>query len=88
MTDVWPGIFNYGILLVPKDIRPDERRPVVICQHGLESTCQEVADPGFESRNIINSLSVWLISASSLTLRKLHSWEPNISGSISELRIL
>ena len=36
MLDVWPGVFAYGILLVPKDIRPGERRPVVVCQHGLE----------------------------------------------------
>jgi dienelactone hydrolase len=36
MLDVLPDVFAYGILLVPKDIKPDERRPVVICQHGLE----------------------------------------------------
>ncbi len=36
MLDVWSGIFAYGILLVPKDIQPGERRPVVVCQHGLE----------------------------------------------------
>jgi len=29
-------IFAYGHLLVPKDLRPGERRPVVVCQHGLE----------------------------------------------------
>ena len=27
MLDVWPGVFAYGILLVPKDIRSGERRP-------------------------------------------------------------
>jgi len=32
MLDVWPGIFASGILLVPKDIKPGERRPVVVCQ--------------------------------------------------------
>ena len=36
MLDVWPGVFAYGILLVPKDIKAGERRPVVVCQHGLE----------------------------------------------------
>ncbi|PYV88434.1 MAG: hypothetical protein DMG05_15595, partial [Acidobacteria bacterium] len=36
MLDVWPDVFAYGILLVPKDLRPGERRPVVVCQHGLE----------------------------------------------------
>src|SRR5207237_9496935 len=33
---VWPEVFAWGILLVPKDLRPAERRPVVVCQHGLE----------------------------------------------------
>ncbi|GIX02985.1 MAG: hypothetical protein KatS3mg112_1922 [Thermogutta sp.] len=36
VLDVFDGVFAYGILLVPKDIRPGERRPVVVCQHGLE----------------------------------------------------
>jgi dienelactone hydrolase len=36
MLDVWPDVFAYGVLLVPKDLPPGERRPVVVCQHGLE----------------------------------------------------
>ncbi|MBX7165534.1 MAG: dienelactone hydrolase family protein [Pirellulales bacterium] len=43
--DVFPEVFAYGILLVPKDIRPGERRPTVVCQHGLEGRPQDVADP-------------------------------------------
>ena len=27
-----------GILLLPKDLKDGERRPVVVCQHGLEGT--------------------------------------------------
>jgi dienelactone hydrolase len=34
LLDVWDDVFAWGILLVPKDIRPGERRPVVVCQHG------------------------------------------------------
>ena len=34
--DVMPKVFAYGALLVPKDLKPGERRPVVVCQHGLE----------------------------------------------------
>ncbi len=33
---LWPQVFAYGILLLPKPMKPGERRPVVICQHGLE----------------------------------------------------
>jgi dienelactone hydrolase len=49
MLDVWPGVFAYGILLVPKDIKPGEKRPVVVCQHGLEGRASETADPGSDS---------------------------------------
>lgn len=36
MLDVHPDIFAWGVLLLPKDLKPGERRPVVVCQHGLE----------------------------------------------------
>lgn len=36
MLDVVPDVFAWGVLLVPKDLKPGERRPVVVCQHGLE----------------------------------------------------
>jgi len=49
VLDVWPGIIASGILLVPKDIRPGERRPVVVCQHGLEGRPIETADPNSDS---------------------------------------
>src|SRR5258708_30682960 len=29
-------VFAGGVLLLPKDIKPGERRPVAVCQHGLE----------------------------------------------------
>ena len=49
VLDVWEETFAYGILLVPKGIKPDECRPVVVCQHGLEGRSQEVVDPKIES---------------------------------------
>ncbi|MFL6305471.1 MAG: dienelactone hydrolase family protein [Candidatus Sulfotelmatobacter sp.] len=45
VLDVWPGIFAYGILLLPEDMKAHERRAVVVCQHGLEGRPQDVADP-------------------------------------------
>ncbi|MBM3333462.1 hypothetical protein FJY63_02260 [Candidatus Sumerlaeota bacterium] len=42
--DVWPDVFAQGILLVPKDIKRGERRPVVICQHGLEGRPDKIVD--------------------------------------------
>ncbi len=50
VLDVWPEVFAYGILLVPKDIKLGERRPVVVCQHGLEGRPQDVADPKVDSQ--------------------------------------
>jgi dienelactone hydrolase len=50
VLDVWPGVFAYGILLVPRDIKPGQRLPVVVCQHGLEGRPQDTADPKVDSR--------------------------------------
>jgi dienelactone hydrolase len=41
MLDVWPDVFAWGVLLLPKDIKPGERRPVVVCQHGLEGVPED-----------------------------------------------
>ena len=49
VLDVWPGVIAYGILLVPKDIKSGERRPVVVCQHGLEGRPSDVADAKIDS---------------------------------------
>jgi dienelactone hydrolase len=39
--DVFPDVIAYGILLLPKDMKKDEKRPVVVCQHGLEGRPQD-----------------------------------------------
>jgi dienelactone hydrolase len=36
VLDVFGEVFAWGVLLVPKDVKPGERRPVVVTQHGLE----------------------------------------------------
>jgi dienelactone hydrolase len=40
VLEVFPDIVFYGILLVPKNIPPGEKRPLVVCQHGLEGRAQ------------------------------------------------
>ncbi len=42
VLNVFPDVIAYGLLLVPNDIAPGERRPVVVCQHGLEGRPQDV----------------------------------------------
>lgn len=49
VLDVWPGIFAYGILLLPKGLKPGERRPVVVCQHGLEGRPIDLTDPAVDN---------------------------------------
>lgn len=44
LLDVHPDIFAWGVLLLPKDLKPGERRPVVVCQHGLEGLPMDTID--------------------------------------------
>jgi dienelactone hydrolase len=48
--DLYPGVYAYGILCVPKDLKPGEKRPVVVCQHGLEGRPQDVVNPKEDSK--------------------------------------
>jgi dienelactone hydrolase len=41
VIDVLPDVIAGGILLLPNDLKPDEKRPVVVCQHGLEATAMD-----------------------------------------------
>ncbi|MFC1716691.1 dienelactone hydrolase family protein [Candidatus Poribacteria bacterium] len=44
VLDVFPDLFAWGYLLIPKDLSAGEKRPVVVCQHGrggLPSTAIE-----------------------------------------------
>lgn len=50
VLDVWEDVFAYGVLLVPKGLRPGERRPVVVAQHGLEGRPTDLADPDIDHR--------------------------------------
>ena len=34
------SFFAYGILIIPRDLKPGEARPCVVCQHGLEGRPQ------------------------------------------------
>jgi dienelactone hydrolase len=44
MLDVYPDVFAWGVLLVPKDIKEGERRPVVVCQHGRNGLPKDVIE--------------------------------------------
>jgi dienelactone hydrolase len=44
ILDVFPDVFAWGVLLVPKGISPGERRPVVVCQHGRNGLPKDVIE--------------------------------------------
>lgn len=50
VLDVYADIFSWGYLLVPKDLMPGERRPAVVCQHGLEGLPEDTINEDTSSR--------------------------------------
>jgi dienelactone hydrolase len=50
VLDVWPDVYAWGYLLLPKDLKPGERRPVVVTQHGLEGVPEDTVNEDPKSR--------------------------------------
>jgi hypothetical protein len=57
VLDVFEDLIAYGILLIPEGIKEGEKRPVVVCQHGLEGRSQNVVEG---SRGAYNDFGVRL----------------------------
>ena len=57
------GVIAGGILLLPKDLKEGEQRPVVVCQHGLEGTPMDTitTDPADRSFNYYKGFSTALV---------------------------
>lgn len=55
VLDVWPDVFAWGVLVVPRDLAPGERRPVVVVQHGRHGLPREMVDAGTTSYNDIGA---------------------------------
>lgn len=51
VLDVLPDLFATGILLVPKDMKKNERRPVVVCQHGRNDVPRKMIEGNFTIYN-------------------------------------
>jgi dienelactone hydrolase len=45
VLDVFPDIKAWGILCVPRGIQSGEKRPVVVCQHGLNGVPSSTTEP-------------------------------------------
>ncbi len=60
--NVYDDVFAGGILLLPTDLKEGEKRPVVICQHGLEGTPMDtISGPETEAYSAYKSFSVELV---------------------------
>lgn len=57
------GVIAGGILLLPKDLKEGERRPVVVCQHGLEGVPMDtiVTDPNSKGYGPYKGFSTALV---------------------------
>lgn len=51
VLDVYPDVYAWGYLLLPKDLKPGEKRPVVVCQHGLEGLPVDTIDDDESGRS-------------------------------------
>jgi hypothetical protein len=51
MLDVWPGVFAWGILIIPNNLQAGEQRPVIVCQHGLEGVPADVVTTDPQAKN-------------------------------------
>ena len=51
VIDVFGELFAWGVLVVPKDIRDGERRPVVVCQHGRNGVPRDTIDANSTAYN-------------------------------------
>jgi len=50
VLDVWDDVFAWGWLCLPRNLQAGERRPVVVCQHGLEGLPEDTVHDDPASR--------------------------------------
>lgn len=57
VLDVYPDLIAPGILLLPKDMKPGEKRPVVVCQHGRNGVPQVLVEGNTSYYNMAAKLA-------------------------------
>ena len=72
VMDVYPDVIAAGILLLPKNLTATEKRPVVVCQHGLEGVPMDTITGTGQAQRITNPLPPsWPSEVSSFTHLKI-----------------
>lgn len=51
VLEVYPNFHTWGTLVLPKDLTPGEKRPVVVCQHGRNDLPRDTIDAGKPAYN-------------------------------------
>ncbi len=68
VLDVYPDVVATGILLLPTDLKPGEKRPVVVCQHGLEGVPMDtISGPPADGYKYYKSFAVELCKRGFIT---------------------
>ena len=55
VMDVYPELFGWGILLIPKDLKAGERRPVVVVQHGRAGLPKGIVEGNLTAYNDVGA---------------------------------
>jgi dienelactone hydrolase len=64
VIDAAPGLIAYGVLLIPSDMRPGEKRPTVVMQHGLDGRPQDLfAQPSGRAFDVYQNIGDRLAEA-------------------------
>lgn len=66
VLDVFPEVMATGLLVVPDGVQPGERRPVVVCQHGLEGRPDDLL-AGAEKASIYKGMATRLAQRGFIT---------------------
>ena len=67
VIDTWNDVFAWGVLCIPKNLKPGEKRPVVICQHGLEGTPYSTIDTAQSGYHFYKSFTARLAEQGFIT---------------------
>jgi len=66
VLDVFPGVMATGLLVLPDGLTPGEKRPVVVCQHGLEGRPDDLL-AGAEKESIYKGMATRLAERGFIT---------------------
>jgi dienelactone hydrolase len=72
VLDVWPALHAWGILCVPKNLAGGEKRPVVVCQHGLEGVPRDVVDRQADGYAYYHAFAAQLAERGFVTFAPFH----------------